>query len=120
MLFHVLGHVEADERVLVAVDGLGQGAAELGLAHAGGAEEEKAAQRTARVGETHAPAPDGPRHGGDGLVLTHDAPVQRLLESQQPLALRFGYRGSGYASPGRHDVRHVRGLHGLPRLWTGL
>ena len=36
-------------------------------------------EQATRVGEAHAPAPYGPGHGGDSLVLTYDAPVQCVL-----------------------------------------
>jgi hypothetical protein len=41
VLLHVLGHVDADHRVLVAEQELGEGAGELGLADPGGAEEDE-------------------------------------------------------------------------------
>ena len=41
VLLHVLGHVDADHGVLVAEHGLGQGLAQLGLAHTGGTQNRK-------------------------------------------------------------------------------
>ena len=44
-LLHVLGHVDADQGVLVAEEVLGQRPGQLGLADAGGAEEDERADR---------------------------------------------------------------------------
>src|SRR5262245_734636 len=41
VLFHVLGHVDADHRLLAVEEELGEGAGELGLPHAGRAEEDE-------------------------------------------------------------------------------
>ena len=49
VLLHVLGHVEADERVVAAEQEVGQRACELGLADTGRAQEDEAANRTIRV-----------------------------------------------------------------------
>ena len=43
VLLHVLGHVDADHRVLVVEEELGQRLGRLGLPHAGGAEEDEGA-----------------------------------------------------------------------------
>ena len=47
-------HVHPAEPLGVAVQGPGQGAHDLGLADPGGAEEQRAEQRTARVGDVRA------------------------------------------------------------------
>jgi hypothetical protein len=49
VLLHVLGHVEVDERVLVAEHELGQGLGEQRLADARGADEDERAHRTLGV-----------------------------------------------------------------------
>jgi hypothetical protein len=41
VLLHVLGHVDADHRLLVAEEELGKRAGQLGLAYSGGAEEDE-------------------------------------------------------------------------------
>jgi hypothetical protein len=46
VLLHVLGHVERDQRLLVTEQELGERLGELGLADAGGAEEDERAART--------------------------------------------------------------------------
>ena len=52
VLLHVLGHVDADHRVLVAEQELGQRAGQLGLADAGRAQEDERAGRPLRVLES--------------------------------------------------------------------
>ena len=47
MAFPVLGHVDAQQRSFIAIDGLGQRLGELGLAHAGRPEEQKSRHRLA-------------------------------------------------------------------------
>ena len=51
MAFLELAHVEADHQALVAEQRLGERAGELGLADAGRAEEEEAADRAPRVAQ---------------------------------------------------------------------
>jgi hypothetical protein len=46
-----LAHVEADHQVVLAEERFGERSRELGLAHAGGAEEEEASDRPIRVAE---------------------------------------------------------------------
>jgi hypothetical protein len=84
---HILGHVDADHGVLVAEHGLGQRLAQLGLAHAGGAQEQERADGALGILQPHAAAADGPGHGLYGLVLAHHALVELLLHVEQPLAL---------------------------------
>ncbi len=49
MAFPVLGHVYAQQRTFIAIDGLGQRLGELGLAHAGRPEEQKSRHRLAAL-----------------------------------------------------------------------
>ena len=55
-LLHVLGHVDTHERALIIEQALGQRLGELGLAHAGGAQEEEAADGLVRIGEARTAA----------------------------------------------------------------
>ena len=90
MLLHVLAHVDADHGLLVVEQELGQRAGQLGLADAGGAQEDERADRPVRVLEPGARAADGVGDGLDRLVLADDALVQPLLHLEQllPLALQ--------------------------------
>ena len=106
-LFHVLGHVHPDERVLVPEEVLREGAGELGLSHSGRSEEDEGAHGTAAVLEPGPRAPDGSRHGHHRVLLTHDAPVQGLFhpgELRRFLLLELGERDP---RPAGHDVLDV-------------
>src|SRR5205823_290652 len=75
-LLHVFRHVDADERVLVAEEVLGERARELRLSDAGGAEEDEGPDGALRVLEAGARTPDGTGDRRDGRVLTDDASVE--------------------------------------------
>ena len=104
VLLHELRHVHLDERRLVAEEELGQGAGQLGLAHARRAQEDERAGRTVRVFETGTRTADGPRHGLDRLVLAHHALVQSFLHAQQPVRLGLGELGHRDAGPHGRDL----------------
>ena len=106
-----LGHVEADHRVLVTEQRLGERARELGLPDSGGPEEEEAADRAIRVAEAGAGAAHSLGDRRHGLVLADNPLVQLLLEAQQPLAL-FGcqLRDRDPRGP-RDDLGDVLGRH---------
>ena len=53
-------------------------------------------------------AAHGVGDGLDGLVLPDDAPVQQLLEAQQPVALGRAQLGDRDAGAPRHDLRRCR------------
>ena len=81
----------------------GQSLAQLGFAHAGGAEEQKAAVRFVGVGQPGAGTADGIGHGAHGFVLANHALVQHVFDFQQFIAFafhHFGHRNAGHA---RHD-----------------
>ena len=103
-LLHVLGHVDADERTLVVKEALGERLGELGLAHAGGAEEEETANRPVGVGETRPAAAHGRGDGGDRLVLADDALVELVLEVLELVHLALHHLRDGHAGPGGHDL----------------
>ena len=69
---HELAHVDLDERVLAAEHELGQRLGELGLADAGGAQEDERADRALGVLEAGASAAHGPGDRGDRLLLADD------------------------------------------------
>ena len=64
VLLHVLAHVDADHGPLVVEQEVGQGPGQLGLAHAGGPEEEERADGPVGVGQPRPRAADGVGHGG--------------------------------------------------------
>ena len=105
MLLHVLGHVEADQRVVAAEQEVGERARQLGLADAGRSQEHEAADRTIRVLQAGARPADGARDGRNRLFLADDAPVELLLHAQQLVALVLIDRRHRHAGPlGDHFV----------------
>ncbi len=59
VLLHVFGHIDTDQRVLVAEHRLGQCLAQLGLADAGRTEEQERTDRALRVAQADTAAADG-------------------------------------------------------------
>ena len=93
MTLHVLGHINADHGVLIAEHGFGQRLAQLRLTHAGGTEEQKAANGALGVLQAHAATADGPGDRFYSLVLTHHTLVEDILHVQQALPLVLGQAG---------------------------
>ena len=107
-----LGHVEADERILAAKEVFGERLGELGLARAGGAQEDKAAAGATRVLERRAAAAHGLGNGLDSLVLTDDARLEYAFGLQQATALALGKRGHRHARSHGHDVGNLAHVNG--------
>lgn len=108
--FLVLAHVEADHPLLAGEQGLGERAGQFGLADAGRAEEEEAADRPVRAGESGAGAQYRVGDHADRLVLADDPLVQMLLQAEQPVLLLLGqaaHRDAGL--PGHHLGDRFRG-----------
>ena len=104
VLFHVLAHVELHEHVFVAEEELGQGAGELGLAHARRAQEDERAGRPLGVFEARARAADGLGDGAHGDVLADEALVELVFHAQQLLGFGFGELEHRDAGPHADDL----------------
>ena len=87
VLFHIFGHIQTDQRLLVAVYRGGQRAAELGLPDACRTEEQKTANRALRILQTDTAAADRAGEQRDGLVLADDALPEPHLEIDQLFTL---------------------------------
>src|SRR5690606_10354762 len=87
VLLHELAHVDPHEMLLRIEEELGERLAELGLADAGGPEEQERAVRATRVGQSGARAADRIRNEADGLLLADHPATQMLLHAQELLAL---------------------------------
>ena len=112
---HILGHVKAQQGLLPAKQGPGQTAAQLGLAHAAGSQQQKAAHRAAGVPQAKTAAADGPGHHLHRPILTDQGPAQAVLQSGQGLSIRLVGGGHGHPRPllqHRPDVPlpHLSGL----------
>ena len=104
---HVLAHVDAHHRGLVVEEELGEGARSFGLAHAGGAEEDEAADGALGIAEASAAAANGVRHGEQRLILADDALAQTLLHLRELLHLALEHFADGDAGPLGDDLRDV-------------
>src|SRR6188472_2499884 len=83
VLLLVLGHVDADHRVLVVEQELGEGTCELRLADARRTEEQEAADRTVRILETRTRTTHRCGNGRDGIVLTDHALTKTVFHLGQ-------------------------------------
>ena len=109
VLLHVLGHIEAQQRVLGVEQKLGERLGKLGLAHARGAQEDKAACRALRVLQACAAATYRLRKRRHGLVLADDSLVQHAFHAQKLLSFGLSQVGHRHAcGHGNHvgDILH--------------
>src|SRR4051812_1481860 len=103
VLLHVLGHVEADQALLVAEEELGEGLGQLGLPDAGGPQEDERTGGTLGVLQAGAGAADGLADRADGLLLPDDPLVELVLHAEELLGLLLGELVDGDAGPdGEH------------------
>ena len=103
-LFHVLGHVDAHHVLLAVEQVFCKRFGELGLAHAGRAQEHERADGTIGVGKPRAVAADGAGHDIDGLVLADDTLVQLGLEVDELFHLAAHHLADGDSRPRGHDL----------------
>ena len=110
-LLHVLAHIDAHHGLLVVEQEVGERLGELGLAHAGGAEEQERAGRAVRVGDAGARAAHRVGHGLDGLLLADHPFAEVLLHVQELLVFALHEAADGDAGPVGDDLRHGVGVH---------
>ena len=103
MLLHVLGHVKADDGLLVPEQRLCQGAGQLRLADAGGPEEDEGADRALGVFQSGTCPPDRPGHGGHRVLLADHPLVQHVLHVQQALGFILAQFFDRYPGPTGDD-----------------
>ena len=104
VLLGELGHVDADQRVLVIEQELRQGLGELRLADAGGAGEDEGTCRTLRILQADTRTPDGPGERGNRFVLADDALVQLGFHVEQLLGFRLGELEDRNTRRAGHDL----------------
>src|SRR6266853_1998260 len=103
MLLHEFGHVDADEMIFRIEQERRERLAQLGLAHAGGAEEEERAVGLVGVGEPRARAPDRVGDEVHRLVLADDALVELFFHREQLVAFALHHFRDGDSGRARHD-----------------
>src|SRR5581483_4993595 len=99
VLFAVLAHVDADQRILVVEHELGQRFRQFGLADARRPQEDERANGPTRVFQTAASAANGIGNGSHGFVLPDDPFVQGLFHAQQLVLFSFEHLVQRYARP---------------------
>ena len=113
MLLHEFAHVDADHRVLVVEQVLGDGFGQFGLAHAGRPEEQERPERTVFIVQPGTRPAHGIGHGHHRVMLADDPLAQLLFHPQQLLALTFQHLGRGDAGPAFHHFGNLFGPHSL-------
>ncbi len=113
MLLHELAHVDAHHRGVVVEEILGQRLGQFGLAHAGGAEEQEAAERAVFIRKPCPRAADGLGHGLDRGALAHHAAAQLLLHLEKLFLFALQHLGRGNAGPAFHHLGDLFGPHRL-------
>ena len=111
ILLGELGHIDANQRILIVEQELGQRLGQLGLAHAGGAGKDERTGRALRVLQAHAGTADGAGQGGHRLILADNALVQLGFHVEQLLGLSLGQlehrnTGGGADDLGDHVLIH--------------
>ena len=99
MLLHELAHVDAHHGVLVVEQEFRQRLGELGLADAGGTEEQERSNRTIRIAKPRAIAANRIGDGADGIFLADDTVLETLFHVDELLALAFEHPGDRHAGP---------------------
>ena len=99
--------------LLVVEHELGQRLGQLGLAHAGGAEEQERADRPVGVLQAGAGPAHGVGDGGQRLLLADHAAAQAVLHAQQLLALALQHLLDRHAGPAGDDGGDLLGVDHL-------
>ena len=99
----VLAHVDADDVLLAVEEGFRERLGELGLAHAGRAEEDEGADRAGRVLDAGARPHDRVGHQLHRLVLADHPLVEHLVEAEDLLPLALLEAVHRDARPPGHD-----------------
>jgi len=120
-LLQVLGHVDPDHRLLIVEQEIGQRAGQLGLADTGRAQEEKRADRAARVLQAGTRPADRVGDGFDRLVLADDPLVQPVLHLDELRHLALEKLRHRNPRPGADDLGDVVRVHlFLEKAWSAL
>ena len=109
VLFHKFRHIQTDQRVRGVEQVYGQLLHQLRLAHAGGADENKA-DGLVLGGDSHPVPPHGGGHRRDGLVLSDDVTLEPLLQLAEPLEFLLPDLGGRDLGPQLDNVGDI--LHG--------
>ena len=107
----VLAHVQPHHGLLVVEEELGQGPAQLRLAHARGPQEDEGADGPVRILKAGPRPANGVGDGPHRLILIHHPPVQPILHVDQLLDLPLQQPGYRNARPTGDHLSDVLGVH---------
>ena len=110
MLLHEFAHVDADHGVVVVEQEGRERFGQLGLADAGGPEEQERADGAVGILQAGARPAHGIRNRPHRLVLTDDTRFQRLFHLEQLFALAFQHLVDRNAGPARDDAAICSGV----------
>ena len=113
MFLLVLAHIDADHGALIVEQVACQGARQLGLAHSGGSQEDKGADRPVGVLQPGPGASHRVRNHPHRLVLPDHALVQGFFHMQQFLRLALQQARNRDAGPACHHRRDLFRVHFL-------
>src|SRR3546814_1087092 len=102
----VLAHVDGDHVALAAVQHVGQRDRGLGLADAGGADQQEHALGLARVLEVGTRGAHALGDGVERVALADHTFFQQVAQSEYGLDLVADHLADRYAGPGGDDLRH--------------
>src|SRR5690625_29476 len=104
VLLGVLAHVDAHDGALVVEEEVRQGLGQLGLADAGGPEEEEGPGGPVGVGQPGPRAPHGGGHGAHRARLADEPPADDVPHAEQLLGLPLEQPADGDAGPRGDDL----------------
>ena len=107
VLLHVFRHVDADHGLIVVEHEFGERSGQLGLADAGGPEEDEAADGPVGIAQPGAVAADGVGNQRYSFVLPDDALVQPRFHVDELLHFAFEHARDRDAGPLGDDLGDV-------------
>ena len=107
VLLHVLAHIDADHAPLIVKERLRKGLGKLCLADTCRAKEDKRADRTVRILDAGTCAQNRLADSSHRLILSDDALMKHILQTEQLLALACHHLRDGDARPAADDAGYI-------------
>ena len=118
MLFHVLGHVEADQGIFISEKKLGECLGKFGLTHARWSKENERTARPFGVFKTCAGTANSLTHSFNRVLLTDNAFVKFVLHVEEFLGFFFRELIDGYSSPNRKNFGYCFFINFVEQIHT--
>ena len=107
VLLHVLAHIDADHAPLIVKERLRKGLGELCLADTRRAKEDKRADRTVRILDSGTCTQNRLADSGHRLILSDNALMEHILQTEQLLALTRHHLRDGDTRPAADDAGNI-------------